>query len=30
MSIEVAADHLQAVESRRNKKQSSTGKEVAG
>jgi hypothetical protein len=30
MSIEVAAGHLQAVESHRNRKQSSTGKEVAG
>jgi hypothetical protein len=30
MSIEVAAGHLQAVESHQNKKQASTGKEVAG
>jgi hypothetical protein len=29
-SIKVAASHLQAVESHRNRKQSSTGKEVAG
>jgi hypothetical protein len=30
MSIEVALGHLQAVESHQNKKQASTGKEVAG
>jgi hypothetical protein len=30
MSIEVAAGHLQAVESRRNRKQSSTRTEVVG
>jgi hypothetical protein len=29
MSIEVALGHLQAVESHQNKKQASTGKEVA-